>query len=317
MKIVFWSVLMAIIGIIPTHPTQTTTPSPYVVRISFLKQNYLSNESIDICLKIMNTNDYPITFSVADSNDEFLWYQSIDFELRTSQNITVPLKNIVQAQIKLKAADPSLYRDITLLKNESFTKVFNIRDFYDITDAKTFYIQASFYPDPDNHNTMYQSYFASFSQSAQAIVEQKIVEDDLLEQATINGLAQLLPNEIIESFFDAQKQKNWQLFLLHIDPERLIYSFPNFATQYDQATTGSFKLNIIDQFKRFFTSHWNIPLTSYHITETVIKDDTATVTVNAVESIRFTNRRLRYTFTLYRTGQNTWLISDYLVLSLN
>ncbi|MGL4388366.1 MAG: hypothetical protein ACRCTJ_03115 [Brevinema sp.] len=293
---------------------QNTTDSLYSVQVSFIKQNYAGNEAIDACVKIFNKSNSPITFSLAD---DFLSHQSITFELRTSQNIIIPIKNNLQALIKLKASDPSQYREITLLQGESFSKIFNIRDFYDLSEAKTYYIEALFFPDPDNHSTPYRSSFASFSQSVPSVVQEAILKETLIQTAKFKELSRLLPNEIIMSFFNSQMEKNWELFLLHIDPERLIYSFPNFAKQYDQATSGVFKLEIIDQFKRFFSTHWNIPLTSYKITRTIIEDDSATVTVDAIESIRFTNRRLRYTFTLYRTGQNSWLIENYLVLSLN
>ncbi|MGL4394732.1 MAG: hypothetical protein ACRCS8_05860 [Brevinema sp.] len=288
--------------------------SLFSVQISFIKQNYTGNEPITACVKIFNKSNGAITFSLAD---DFLSHQSIAFELKTSQNIAVPIKNNIQAQIKLRASDPSQYREITLLRGESFSKIFNIRDFYDLDESKTYYIEALFYPDPDNHGLPYKSSYASFSQSAPRMVQENIIAAERVQEARINELSGALPSEIMTSFFESQKEKNWALFLMHIDPERLIYSFPNYAKQYDAATSGSFKLDIIDEFKRFFSRHWNIPLTSYKITETIIKDDRATVVVDAVESIRFTNRRLRYTFTLYRTGQNTWLIEDYIALSLN
>lgn len=296
---------------LPVYPQ--TNNSPYIVEVSFIKQNYLGSEPINIMVTIINYSDKPLSFSLADN----FVSQSINFELRTSQNTLVPINNMVMAKLSLQSADPSLYRDITLLPKEAFSKSFNIRDYYTLTESRTYYIQAKFYPDPDNQSIFYLSDFQSFAQTTPLMVQQQIIQDDTEQQRKILELQQLLPNEVIASFFESQKNKNWTLFLLHIDPERLIYSFPNFSKQYDNAVNGTFKLNILDQFKRFFTANWNIALTSYKIKETIIEDDTATVIVDAVESIRFTNRRLRYTFTLYKTGNNSWIIDNYTVLALN
>lgn len=282
------------------------------IKISFMKQNYFSDEAIEMSFSIMNINNSEQTFILSD-----VFNQSINFKLYTAKNELMTMYPEVEARMNTTFANPALYRKITLVKGESYSRIFNLRDFYAINKQGTFYIKVIFYPNPDNKAEFYESEMISFSHTPSPIIKQKIDKDSLLRKQELQKIMKLLPNEVIASLFESQLLKDWNKFLLHIDFERLINSFNNYAQQYKRAENGIFRLDIIEQFKRFLTSHWDIPLISYKIQETIIQDDIAYVTVNAVESIGFTTRKLRYNFTLYKTGNNTWLIEDYTVLSLN
>ena len=282
------------------------------IEISFIKQNYQGDESIDIEFSIKNKGTQESFFVLSDILD-----QSINFELKTSRNEVIEINHNTGVRLTGTFSNPALYRYINLMPGESFSRIFDLRDLYSISTYETFYVKGVFYPDPDNRSVFINSDNTSFTHTPPPLVQQKISEDSIKRTQELNNLATLLPNEIVQSFFEAQFVKDWGKFLLHIDAERLISIFYNYSVQYKNSTDGTFRLELLENFKKFFTVHWDIPLVSYDIQETVIKGQEATVTVDAMESIRFTNRKIRYVFTLYRNTAGAWLISDYTVLSLN
>lgn len=282
------------------------------VRLFFVKQNYEGNEPIEVEFSIENLTSVEQEFILSD-----LLCNSLTIKLRTSKNEIIPMNSIIQAKIDNAFVNPSLYRTIILLPRESFSRLFDLREFYDIDTYDSFYTRGQFYPDPDNRSFFIESDYTPFTHMPPIIVQKQIEDNQRIRVQEIEVISTLLPTEMIISFFEAQFMKDWDKFLLHIDPNRLIFSFRNFGEQYKATTDGEFKLELLEQFQRFFTIQWNIPLISYKIINTTIQEDTAIVTVDAMESIRATSRRIRYNFILYRSSRGQWLISDYTVLILN
>lgn len=283
-----------------------------LARISFVKQNYTGSEPIQLVLSVYNTNNKSVNIALSDTLN-----QTISFELRTTKNEIAPLKPSVDAQTRTIYANPSLYRYITLEPNEVFSRIFDLRDFFDITAFSSYYVKASFFPDPDNRAEFFESDYTVFTHIPPVSVQQEMVRVQTEREKILQEAKLLLPSESIADLFEAQAVKDWERFLVHIDAERLINSFDNYARQYNAAREGSFKLDILENFKRFLTAHWNSSLISYDVKETLIQENKAYVTVDAVEGIRFTSRRLRYNFVMYKNGAGQWLIEDYTVLALN
>lgn len=282
------------------------------ITLSFVKQNYQANEPINLTLAIHNNSDREQSFVLSD-----ILLQTLHFDLRTSRNEVLPITHQTELVLTEIYSNPAFYRTVTLMPNESFSRLFDLRDVYTISTYETFYVKGIFYPDPDNRADSIMSDYTTFSHTPSPLMLRAIVDDSIKRNEEISMLHQLLPNEIVQSFFEAQFSKDWEKFLLHIDSERLLQSFENYAVQYNQSIDAHFKLELLKEFEKFFTIHWNLPLTSYNITETIIHGNTSHVVVDAYESIRYTHRRIRYTFTLYRSNSGAWLISDYTVLALN
>ncbi len=294
---------------------QSILTDPYQnhkINLYFVKQNYVGDEAIEVKISIENASENEYSFELSD-----ILLQSVEFELTTSQNEIIEIDPILEAKLKSTYANPSLYRTITLMPGEEFSRFFDLREFYDVRDFNTYYVKGIFYPDPYNKSVFVASDHVSFIHTPPVSVQQAIEVKAIERAQELIASAQLPPTEVIESFFESQLSKDWEKFLLHIDPNRLIYSFRNFSTQYDATMDASFKFEILERFKRFLTVHWDIPLVSYNIIDTTIKGDVAIVTVDAMESIRFTSRRIRYSFTLNRNFSGSWLISSYDVLALN
>lgn len=284
----------------------------YNIGLSFLKQNYQADEPVMVQLSIENIGNIGNTFILSDVLE-----QSIGFELKTSRNELLPLNSDTDIHLTGLFSNPALYRDISLMPSESFSRMFDLREFYDIKAYEIFYLKGIFYPDPDNNAVFVESEYTSFSHSPPSLVLQSILDRSIKRSEKIDLLSKLLPSEVVQNLFEAQFTKDWEKFLMLINAERLLNSFQNYAVQYNESTDGAFRLELVEKFKRFLTVHWNIPLVSYEILDTHIQGNTAYVTVDALESIRFTTRKIRYTFTLHRTISGSWLIVDYEVLSLN
>ncbi|MGL4676552.1 MAG: hypothetical protein ACRCWI_02655 [Brevinema sp.] len=302
-------IILTVLFPISYYTADNTSPA---VNISFIKQNYQAYEPIQFEVFIKNTDTQERSFIISD-----ILEQSIYFELRSSRNEIVEMNPKVVAQSSGVFSTPELYRNITLMPQESFSRLFDLREFYNITRYDTFYLKGIFYPDPNNRALQALSDYTVFSHIPSSTVLQQMVGDSINRSKELSILSTFLPNEIIKSFFESLFTKDWEKFLLHINTEQLLQSFQNYANQYNQSNDVTFKLELLKQFQRFLTVHWDIPLTSYKITQTTIQEHTAYVTVDAVESIRFTSRRVRYTFTLYRSVSGSWLIVDYTVLALN
>lgn len=309
--IIFFSIIMLLFPL--SHYAQINFSSiNNRVNLSFVKQNFQGDEAIEVQFSIRNIGSSESEFILSD-----ILNQSIHFELKTSRNELVSYHARSQASVVGYFSNPALYRRITLLPGESFSRVFDLRDLYDLYTHETFYVKGIFYPDPDDRTQFVSSDLAYFTQVPPLLVQQYIVSDSIQRAQEIRALTKLSVDEVIGSFFEAQMEKDWEKFLLHIDSDRLIQSFQNYAVLYNGATDGVFKLELIERFKRFFTTHWDIPIIGYMVNEIVMRGDTATVEVDATESIHFTSRRIRYTFTLFRNTGGTWLITDYAVLMIN
>lgn len=280
--------------------------------ISIYKQNFTGDEPVRVNVYIANSGTREESFSLSDAA-----YQSISFDLRTAANEPIELRPAVDARMRTVYSNPNLYRTLTLMPGESYSASFDLRDYFNITANGAYYIRARFYPDPDNRALVFDSEYAAFTHTPPDTVRRAL---DVKAQQRVRALETakaFLPNEAVQDLFEAQMAKDWERFLLHIDAERLINAFPVYADQYNASTDGAFRLDLLEQFRRFLTVHWNLSLTGYEITETRITKETAEVTADAYESVRISQRRIRYNFRLYRNGEGRWLIDNYEVLALN
>ncbi|MGL5721293.1 MAG: hypothetical protein ACRCY4_02705 [Brevinema sp.] len=286
--------------------------SPIQVRISLFKQTFSSDEPLKAYVSFYNQSIEEQQFDLSD-----VLFQSLVFDLRSSANETIPLRPEMDALARTTYSNPSLYRRMRLAPGESFTFTSDLRTYFDVPKSGSYYVRARFYPDPDNRSDEYFSEYFSFAQTPPAPVMQRINQEQTRRAAALEEARQFLPGEVIQDLFEAQLKKDWERFLVHIDAEQLINAFDQYARQYNASIDGTFRLDLLEQFKRFLTSHWNIHLAGYEIRETIIRRDTATVEADAFERIRTQTRRIRYSFELSRNGQGQWRIDNYVVLAVN
>ncbi|MGL5254335.1 MAG: hypothetical protein ACRC9L_05025 [Brevinema sp.] len=286
--------------------------SPIQVRISLFKQTFSSDEPLKAYVSFYNQSTTDQQFFLSD-----VLFQSLVFDLRSSANEIVPLRPEMDALARTTYSNPALYRRIRLAPGESFSFTSDLREYFNVPKSGSYYVRARFYPDPDNRSDEFFSEYFSFAQTPPAPVMQRINQEQIRRSKTLEEARQFLPGEVIQDLFEAQMKKDWERFLVHIDAEQLINAFDQYANQYNTSIDGTFRLDLLEQFKRFLTSHWNIPLSSYEIRETIIKRDTATVEADALERVRTQTRRIRYSFELSRNGQGQWVIDNYIVLAVN
>ncbi|MGL4367566.1 MAG: hypothetical protein ACRCTQ_04730 [Brevinemataceae bacterium] len=304
-KILLWCFLLFV-------QTQTfTVDNSLSVKIYFLKQNYTPSEPIQIYFTIVNESNQNIEFTLSD-----VIYQSFMFELRTSRNELIALNPVIQSETETVFGNPSLYRTINLAPGESLFRKFNLRELYTINEQQGYYVKALFYPYPDNRTNVLVSDLVMFFQTPDLMVQNKINSNNIQQTHMVAVRNTSLPNEVVANLFESQMKKDWSAFLLNIDESQLIYSFNNYANQFDQAKTSSAKTEVLKTFQRFLTEHWNNSIISYTILDTVIKGDKAVVNAEATENFKFFHRKFRYQFSLYRNGKGIWYISDYTILVL-
>jgi ABC-type transporter MlaC component len=115
---------------------------------------------------------------------------------------------------------------------------------------------------------------------------------------------------------NAKMKKDQEEFGIYFDLEKLIIIFPSFYKKYTEAPTPSEKTKVIQNFEEYLTTYWGDPIISYTIEKTEIEGQEAKVTANVKFKLRETSYTLKYTYSLYQTYDNRWLIYSYDVVNL-
>jgi hypothetical protein len=277
-----------------------------LVELKFFQQTYHLNEPINVIININNNSQSPVSFSVSPQI-----YESLFFVLRTPQNEELQVIDSFQAEMRDNAASSGDYREIVLLPNESFSRVIDITKWFDIRESGYYYIKGIFYPNPDLKNESIESFNYKILIKPPALIENNLTMEQQQKADEIEKSRSLPPYDVINDLLDAKMKKDWDRFLVHIDAERLIASFDDFNNAYENARTGRYKLEVLDDFKRYLTVYWQDRILSYKVTESNIKEDNATVTCEVDYQINRLNYSFRYIFYLYKDHLTHWLVYDY------
>lgn len=281
------------------------------VELQFYNQNYRLNESIPVVVSVFNQAGQRLAFQVSPQI-----YESFYFEVKTPRNEEIQIRDDFRIEIKENASAVSDYRDILLDAGESFSRTIDITQWFDVKDSGYYYIKGVFFPNPDDRSQKIESSFYKILVKAPQIVEQSLVEENQRQQVQLREIKKLPPYDAIADFIDAKMKKDWERFLAHIDAARLIESFQNFSSDYQNARTGAYRLEVLERFKRYLTVHWQDMILEYKIKKSEIEDDKATVEADIEYKIRTVSYALRYTFYLYKNHEGQWLIYDYTALRI-
>lgn len=279
------------------------------VDLKFQKQSYRLNEPIEVNILIINNTKEPQSVMVSP-----LVYESFFFELKTPKNEIIPLLNSFQIELKNNASAGGDYRAFTLLPSESFSRVIDITRWFDIQDAGYYYVKGFFYPDPDKKSEMIDSFDFKILIKPPLLIEKAIKEEEHTKETVMKQVKLLPPYDVVADLLNAKMLKDWPRFMTHIDAERLITAFHDYASAYENARTGKYKFEILEDFKRYLTVHWQDRIKSYKVTETQIKDDQAIVVSDVDFKVKTFEYSMRYTFSLYKNHLNEWLVYDYTAL---
>jgi hypothetical protein len=279
------------------------------ITFDFDSSTYRLGFPVYVNVKIINTGE----------RDEIIKLSPFDFEsfyflVRTPENDVLDLKDEYKLITREYKGTPEMYKEILLSPGESISRRIDLAKCYDFRKAGFYYIKVYFYPDPDVKVDFFTSDDYKILLKPPLVVESEIVKENLERKEEFQKLKLLPPYEVVDNLIDAKMKKDWERFLFHFDLERLILSFQNYATAYQNARTGRYKLEILEDFKRYLTVHWQDRILSYKILESYIKEGEATVDADVEYKVRQLSYVLRYTFKLYRNYENQWKVYDYTVL---
>ncbi len=281
------------------------------LELRFFQQTYRLNEPIDVLINVVNISDKPISFFLSP-----LIYDSFFFTLRTPMNELIPFLDIFQVNMKDNSSSSGDFREIILLPRESFSREIDITKWFDIKESGYYYIKGLFYPNPDKKSEVFESFNYKIFVKPPLLVENKLSEEEQSRVIEFENIQKFPPYDVVEDLLDAKMKKDWDRFLSHIDPERLIMSFQDYYSAYQSARSGRYRLEIVEEFKKYLTVHWQDRILSYKVVESNIKEDKATVTCDVDYKEKLFSYTLRYTFYLYKNHLNQWLVYDYTALKL-
>lgn len=278
------------------------------VELQFYTQSFRLNEPVQVTLNVINVSDQEVRFKISS-----LVYETFFFVMRTPRNEEIPLQDRFQVEKKEHRSSAGDFREVRLMPGESFSRKVDVSEWFDIREPGYYYLKGVFMPDPDKPETRVESFDYKILLKPPAVVEIKQKEEDQRQSEAIEQAKALPPYDAIVDFLDAKMKKDWTRFLSHIDAERLIRSFETYYKAWDSARSGRYKLEVVDEFRRYLTTYWQDRILRYEIQETVIKQDKAQVTAEVEYKVRNTSYVHRYDFYLYKNHANQWLIYDYVV----
>ncbi len=276
------------------------------VDLQFYSQTSRLNESIPVRVNVMNQSDQKESFAVSP-----LSYETFFFEIKTPRNENVVIRDDFRIAMDQSASSPGDYRTFELDPHESFSREIDLSRWFDIKESGYYYIKGIFYPNPDDHTRSVESTYYKILIKPPRIVEEKLSKDKQQHNRLLAEIRDMPPYDAIADFLDAKMKKDWNRFLMHIDAERLIEAFQNYAGEYHHARSGKYRLEVLERFKRYLTVYWQDRILSYQIKKTVIESDKAEVTCDVEYKLRNLSYSFRYDFKLYKNHDGQWLMYDY------
>ncbi|MBK8397550.1 MAG: hypothetical protein IPL26_20235 [Leptospiraceae bacterium] len=269
------------------------------VYLDFTVKNY-GNEVIRVFPTTENLQTYQ--FTITDENDEVLQpRETLKAEILKSSKIK--MNNLVGDKVK----------EIIIHKNESFTKRFNLHEYFEFETGKKYYVTGYFYP---NYTEDQNTFARSENQTIFQIEKKK--EERLYKQYKENELAYdgLSPEETVYLFLGAELKKNWNHYYKYIYFPEFILGYTKFANEYTAAEAG-YKDIIVDEFKKYLTESRSGKITYYKITSAdEINPIMAKVYVHVERELNRIPSRFEYQYTLKKTDDTRkgfWKISGVVV----
>ncbi|MCX8028604.1 MAG: hypothetical protein N2712_01230 [Brevinematales bacterium] len=266
--------------------------------------------------------EMPVIFTVRNvgfSDEEFFVYDDIlktfFIEVRTDKNDVVEYSYDFLIKHDFFNLNVSK-RSILLKRNQSFSVRIDISKIFDISKQGVYYIRGIFSPDgtadkKDGKSTDFYKLIVKPPKKVEEIVSKVDAEYLSLQQELYN----LPPYEVVRRMLDAKYRRDAREFVIYFDFDKLINIFPSFSKRYNESKTASEKAKVIEKFKDYLTTYWEDQILSFAIVRTEIEGDKAVVVADVDYRLRNTSYRLRYSYELFRTYDNRWLIYSYDVVN--
>jgi len=220
------------------------------ISLTLTKRSYEASERI------------PLTFTVTNTGKEVVRiFPSFDFRYSfqiivkdENDRILTPIKDpefpdpILKRRTTIVNLVGDENKEISLHRNESFSKTIYLDEYYQFLPDQKFYITGYFYPNYTEDKSAFLR-----SQNTVGFLFQnskQIKKESVNRQITENG--GLSPEEIIFLFLGAEMKKRWEYHFKWIDFSEYILAYDRYSSAYAEASVGE-RETIIEEFKEYLT----------------------------------------------------------------
>jgi hypothetical protein len=225
-------------------------------------------------------------FTIVDENDESILPKD-EFRMEDKKlKRRLTTVNLVGDEVK----------EIVIHKGESFTKRFDLKEFYDFEPGKKYFISGYLYP---NYLEDHSHFIKSENRSIFVLEpKKKEISPRKYESTDIAQEEGLSPEEVIHLFLSGEMKKNWIQYFKYIYFPEFINSYSQYSKEYASAEEDYREL-VIEEFKRYLMEQNAGKLTYYKITgKENISSNLSRVTVYVERDQNRNPSKYEYVYTL-------------------
>lgn len=237
------------------------------VSLKLDKMHYKIDEEILAEVTIKNYGNEPLRifptmyplqtyqFLIVDENDE---------TLLPNDKIYISDKKLERRNRVVNLVGDAV-KEIILHKGESITKRFNLREYYNFTPGKKYYVASYFYP---NYVEDSQTFLRSENYSLFVVEPKKSELPPRRAEPYQPSETELTPEEVIHLFLSAEMKRNWENYFKYLELSEFIHAYPKFSKEFANADSD-YQALILDEFKKFLITSSSGRLINYKITKRI------------------------------------------------
>ncbi|BDA78980.1 hypothetical protein LPTSP3_g19100 [Leptospira kobayashii] len=285
------------------------------IKVSLAKRNFTEGERIPLQYSIQNTGKEVVR--IFPAGDFRYSFQIIIKD--EDDRLVAPLEDpefhdpILKRRTTVVNLVGDENKEIALHRNESFSKIIYLDEYYSFLPGKKYFITGYFYP---NYTEDKDSFLRSENTSS-FLLEKSNKERNFTPLAqNLGETGFVTPEETIFLFLGSEMKKNWESHFKWIDFSEYILNYDRFSTVYAESHASD-KDAIVEEFKRYLTESPSGKLKYFKVlsVDYPSKND-ARVQVYVERMIGRFKTRYEYSYSLKKDEGNRvgyWQIKNLLV----
>lgn len=244
----------------PVAPVVAVTPvfelPALTVVVSFDKEKMVMGEAVKLNYSVQNRSDKVQSFKLFN-----LPYTTVQPRVydRKGREAELIVKHKQKKESTIKAVTGLQSRLVELDPGESYSIIINLADIYKLNPDQDYLVKGYLFPfAADNEMNIAGSNVEIFKiSSAPAPIQEG---EDIVQSRSIT------PGEIINLWFIAEKNRNWNVYIKYIDLEKYVEAFPQYSQQYLRAKGDPYRQQkVINEFRDYLRQNRNDYLMEYEI----------------------------------------------------